>query len=93
MWMVPVDNRSGVALGDADHGLLGEPVADQPSDLRRSHPVEVGPADRLAQLGPCSLLSLGRPAVEASVAVEVCAHVFHEGDVLTPGVRMHGQDP
>lgn len=90
---LPVDERSGVAPADADHGLLGEPVVDQPSDLRWSHSIGVGAADRLAQLGPRSFLSLGCLAVEAPVAFEVCAHVVHEGDVLTPDVGMHGQDP
>lgn len=86
LFLTPPDEGSGLALADADDGLLGQPVLDQPGDLGGPDPGLAGPADGVSEplTGPLSrsVCSAEGPALARQFVADAVAHghmVAHPG--------------
>lgn len=73
---------SGLALGDADDGLLGQPVLDQPGDLRWPDPALGGIPDRVSEVLTRTLAGSFGPAEAAGRGGEAVAEVVAHGHMV-----------
>ena len=71
------DEESGVPADDPAHGLLGQPVLDQPRDLGGAEAVAGGAADGRAELLPRTIPRALGAAKRPAVPGEVIADVIH----------------